>query len=69
MALEDTQIGADGKRHDIGSQELADATKPTKALYQIHGTPADGDTVYFNAESGRLEFISVDDLAAYTPGS
>ena len=64
-----TQIGADGKRHETGSQELADAQAPKRQHYQVHGTPVDGDTVYYNAAEGRLEFISVDDLAAYTPST
>lgn len=62
-----TKIGADGKRYDEDDPALAEATAPARQHYQIHGTPNDGDTVVF--KDGRLEFISVDDLAAYTPGS
>lgn len=60
-----TQIGTDGKRYNAGDQPKT--REVPKTTYQVHGTPADGDTVYWNAASGRLEFISVDDLSAYVP--
>lgn len=65
-----TKIGPDGKRYPI-DEDFPDSALPPgpKMLAQIHGTPAPGDTVWWNPDTERLEFVDFDTVSAFVPSS
>lgn len=65
-----TQIAPDGKRYDKDEPFPDEATEPQhRQMYQVYGTPAPGDLVWWDPTTERLEFTDFDTASAFVPSS
>lgn len=67
IPYEGTQIGSDGLRYPTGEQPVG---APTGRMIVIaEGTPALGDVVWYDPETGKPTWSDMDTVAAYVPSS
>ena len=64
-----TQIGPDGKRYPTGQIPASALPPGPKMLAQVHGSPTDGDVIWWDPDRDRIEFTDIDTVSAFVPSS